>query len=295
MADIVFENVTKELSPSRGLYGLSLSVDQGHSFALLGPTGGGKSLAVSLLMGFQRPDRGACRIRGLSCFADRARIHRTLGFVSANPPLPRGLSGEGYLRFMSSYLGGASMEKAHSIAEKLDVNLLGKGCSMTVADRKKLHILKALMRDPAILVLDEPTAGLDALSKNALTGLLAEERSAGKTLFITTRTLEEARQLCDTVGIIRKGSLVALQPVDALAYTRQKVYHITFENGSQAASFAQEWEEGVEVLRNRAIVAIPGTPQALLSTLSKYTVVDLVGGRQSMEEAFLKYYGDDLL
>ncbi len=295
MAEIEFASVTKEYGPSKGIYDVSLSLDRGKAFALLGPTGGGKSTAISLLMGFLRPDRGDCIVRGLSCFGGRAKIQKAVGFVPANPALPGGVSGESYLKLMQRYHGAASAKKTRAVMEKLDVKPLGDCRRMTAAERKKIHVLKALMRDPEILVLDEPAGGLDPLTKNALLELLAEEKASGKTIFMTTRILEEARQVCDTIGIIRQGRLAAVQPAEALAYTRQKVYHITFENSAQAASFAQEWEEGVEVHRNRAIVAIPGAPQALLATLSKYTVLDLVGGRQSLEESFLRYYGDDVL
>jgi ABC-2 type transport system ATP-binding protein len=112
---------------------------------------------------------------------------------------------------------------------------------------------------------------------------------------MTSHVLEETRRACTHIAIIRQGRLVISQPVEALNLTRQKVYHITFETANQAASFAGEWESAVEVSGARALVAIPGSPQVLLKALARYTVVDLVGGREASEEGFLRFYGDDIV
>lgn len=133
------------------------------------------------------------------------------------------------------------------------------------------------------------------MDKNALTDLIRERQGEGKAMLMTSRVLEEVQRCASRVAIIRQGRLVLTQPVEALALTRQKVYHITFENAAQAADFASEWETAVEVIGSRVMVAIPASPQVLIRTLNKYTVLDLVGGREDSEESFLRFHGDDVV
>lgn len=295
MPEILFEQVTKAFSDEEGLFGLSIDIDKGSAFGLIGPSGAGKSTAISLLMGFVRPDEGEISIRGRDCFRERHRIMGDVGFVPRDALLPPRTSGEQFMRLMGGARGKDIWKRARELMERLDVAPLGDWRHMPLTDRRKVQLLIGLMTEAEILVLDEPCAGLDPNSRNAVLDLIREEKDKGRTIFMTSHVFEEVQRSCDRAGIIRGGRLVTVQDTKALSLTRQKVYHITFEDISQAAAFAQEWETGVELLRNRVIVAVPASPQVLLKTLAKYSVVDLVGGREESEESFLKAYGGDLL
>ncbi len=166
---------------------------------------------------------------------------------------------------------------------------------MSPENRKKLSLLAAFSLDRDVLLLDEPTSGLGSLSRAALLDEVAAAREEGRAVLMTFHALEEARRFSSHVAIIRKGRLVLNQPVSSLSRTRQKVYHVTFISAQEAARFASEWEVGVELIGSRAMVAIPASPQVLLKTLTRYDVVDLVGGREESEEGFLRFYGDDVV
>ena len=295
MADILFEHVSREYDEQEGLFDFSCAVEQGKAYALLGPTGSGKSTAIHLLAGLCRPDEGRVTIKGLDPFTMPHRLMQDVGLVPGDARLPRKTSGDAFIRLMAKARGDISRKRVQELLERLDVNPLGDWAYMMPDQRRKVVLVLALLHDPKILLLDEPCRGLDPHARNAVLDLLDEERKQGKTIFMTTHVFEEAQRCCDTIGIIRQGRLVTTQTAEALTYTRQKVYHITFEDLSQAAAFAQEWETGVELLRNRVIVAVPASPQVLLQTLAKYTVLDLVGGRETMEESFLRAFGGDLL
>ncbi|MHC1785692.1 MAG: ABC transporter ATP-binding protein [Christensenellales bacterium] len=295
MADILFEHVSKVYEDDKGLFDFSISVDKGGAFGLIGPAAAGKSTVLSLLMGFLKPDSGTLRIRGLTPFTGRRLLARQVGFVPRQAALPRGCSGDAFIRLLSAARGDVSRKRTQELMERLDCNPLGDWRLMAPDQRRKVSLVLGLMHDPDIYLLDEPCAGLDPNSRNAVLGLIDEHRKAGKTVFLCSHVIEEAQRCCDRVGIIREGRLVTVQSAQALSHTRQKVYHITFADVAQAASFQQEWESGVELLRNRVIVAIPASPQVLLKTLAKYEVLDLVGGRQEGEESFLRYHGDDML
>ncbi|NLA53722.1 MAG: ABC transporter ATP-binding protein [Clostridiales bacterium] len=262
---------------------------------MLGPTGSGKSTALSLLMGFIHPDEGEVSIRGLDCFKQHHEIMKLVGFVPKDARLPKSTAGDEFIRLMAKARGSVGKSRMQELMEKLDINPLGDWAYMSAEARRKVIIFLAFMHGPEILLLDDPCAGLDPNQRNVVLDLINEEREKGKTILMTSHVFEEVQRSCDRVGIIREGRLVTVQTAKALQHTRQKVYHITFEDIAQASAFAQEWETGLELLRNRVIVAIPASPQVLLSTLAKYTVLDLVGGREEMDASFFRSFGGDLI
>jgi ABC-2 type transport system ATP-binding protein len=270
-------------------------VKAGEALGVLGPTDAGKSTLVRLLMGFCRPDAGSAQIFGKDCFGKRHEIQREVAYAAASPAIESRATGDSWLRFQARYHGGYNPEKARRLSERLDIGLTGRAISLGETGRKKLGLMAALMTDAQVTILDEPFYGLDSMEKNALSDFIRERRGEGKAMLITSRVLEEVQRTCTQVAIIRQGRLVLSQPVEALALTRQKVYHITFKDAAQAAAFAAEWETAVEVIGSRALVAIPASPQVLIQTLAKYTVFDLVGGREDSEESFLRFHGDDVV
>lgn len=295
MPDIEFRNVTRAYEEDHGLFDLSFSVEEGEAYAVLSPTGGGKSTLFSLLAGLQRPDGGECLIRGRDCFRERLAIRDLACFVPGGTAFPMRQGGEEYLRMLMAWQGGVSEERLCDLMEKMDINPMGRFGLMTVELRRKMAILMGLMRDKPILVLDEPYQNLGAYARSALTDLLIEEKNKGKTILLLTHVLKETQALCGRIAVVRRGRMVVEQKADDLVFSRQKVYHITFDTPETASRFSQEWETGVELIGSRAIVAVPGSPQALIKTLAGYAVLDLVGGRDENEETFLKYHGDDTL
>ncbi len=295
MAEILFHSVSKIYEEDAGLFDFSVQIEQGESFGLLGPTGAGKSTALSLLMGFIRPDEGEVSIGGLDCFEKRHDVMRRVGYLPKDADLPRGISGEGFIRLMSKARGGVGRSRVQELMERLDLNPLGDLAYMSIENRRKVLLVIALMHGPEILLLDDPFAGLDPTACHALTEIIGDERKKGKTIVMASHVFEQAQRCCDRAAIIRKGRLVTIQPTQALALTRQKVYHISFDGPQQASDFAQEWGTGVELVGNRAIVAVPASPQVLINTLAKYSVLDLVGGREELEDSFLRSFGGDLV
>ena len=295
MAEIDYSQVSKTHEKDAGLFDFSVQIDSGESFGLIGPSGAGKSTAFSLLMGFIRPDEGEVSIRGLDCFSKRDQIMQWVGYLPRQAIPPRRMTGEAFIRLMAESRGGAGKSRMRELLERLDVNPLGDLALMPLQERRKVTLVSALIHGPEILVMEDPFDGLDPNARNAVTDLINGEREKGKTIVISSHAIEQAQRCCDRIGIIRKGRLVTIQSAQALEHTRQKVYHITFESIEHASAFAQEWDSGLELIRNRAIIAIPGSPQALISTLSKYSVIDLVGGREELEDSFLRSFGGDLI
>lgn len=278
-----------------GVFDLNLQVGKGQATGLLGPAGAGKSLLLRVLAGMIRQDSGEATILGMDCWQQRHKIFRQAVYAPAMPALNPDLTGEETLRFHARYHGGFNPEKARKLTEQLDITLTGPCRRMSLEDQKKLSLLCALSLDAQVYLLDEPLNALSALARNALIDSLKTLASQEAALLFTSHVLDEVRRVASQVAIIRKGRLVVTQPVEALSLTRQKVYHITFATPDEAAAFASEWESAVELIGTRALVAIPASPQALLRTLARYEVHDLVGGREEAEEGFLRFHGDDVV
>jgi ABC-2 type transport system ATP-binding protein len=288
------ENLTRAFEDD-GIFDISLQVQAGQILGLLGPAGAGKSVLLRVLAGHLRSQTGTASILGLDCWRSRRQIFRRAVYAPVEPALEMDMTGEEYLNFCARYHGGFNPEKARRLTEQMDIPLTGLCRHMGQEERKKLGLLTALALDAEVFLLDEPFIGLSVFSRSVLVNALQALRQSGAAVLMTSHVLEEVRRACSHIAIIRQGRLVVTQPVEALSLTRQKVYHITFSSPQHAASFAAEWEAGVELIGTRALVAIPASPQALLRTLARYEVVDLIGGREDAEEGFLRYYGDDIV
>lgn len=295
MSEIVFHHASKIYEEEEGLFDFSVQIAEGESFGLLGPTGAGKTTALSLLMGFIKADEGEVSIRGWDCFSRRHEIVGRVGYLPKDASLPKRTTGEEFIALMSRARAVVGKSRMQELMERLDVNPLGDYMFMSLQDRRKVLLVMALMHGPEILLLDDPCAGLDPNAQIAVFDLINEQRTKGKTIVMASHVFEQVQRCCDRAAIIRKGRLIAIQSSESLSVTRQKVYYITFTSMQQASAFAQEWDSGVELIRNRAIVAIPSSPQALINILSKYSVLDLVGGREESEDNLLRSFGGDLL
>lgn len=295
MDEIVLIGVTKAFDEQNGLFRFDLSVPQGEACALLGPGGSGKSTVAALLTGQMAADEGTCTVRGLHAFSQRNKVSEVLGYVPAYDCFPPEARAEDFIKAAAALHGGFSTEKYSRLIEKMDINPLGRFASMTALNRRKMTLMMGLVYDSPILVLDEPFQGLDAFAAEAFMQVLEEEKKQGKTILLCVYKLAQAQRLCDTVALMRKGRLVFKQAAEKLKLSRQKVYYITFETVEEARAFSQEWGLGVDLIDTTAMVAIPGSPQALVKVLGKYNIRDLIGGREEGEESFLRDHGDEAI
>lgn len=289
---IQFDRVSKHLGDG-GIFDLSFSLEQGQSLAILGPKEAGKSTILRILLGLFRADKGKAEILNMDCFLKRAEIMKHLSYATISPWLPENLNGEEYLSFHKQYYGLMNPDKLARYQEKLGIELTARCSRLSAADRQKLALLPVLARDTDILLLDDVFTALNRFDKNALTDILRERKAAGLTLLLATHILEEAQVICDTTLLIREGRMVLKKDMEKMKLTRQKVYHITFADTREAADFVREWE-GAELIGNQAMVAIPASPEYLIKTLARYSVIDLVGGREDSEASFLEACGGDL-
>lgn len=290
MYAIELENLTKEYHNGRGIHGLTLRVGEGEIFGFLGPNGAGKSTTIRTLLGLLTPGGGRAGVAGHDIVADSVGVRRVTGYLPSENTLYTSLSGEENLRFALEVRRALPrLARAHEIAKRLDVDLRQKLRSLSHGQRQKVAITMALAHDPAVLILDEPTTGLDPLVQETFFAMLRAEQAAGKTIFMSSHVLSEVEALCGRVGIIRDGLLVETGEVEALRQNRVKHLEVTFRGTPPDVG---RWPGTSEVQAdgNRLRFAYHGQMQALLKALAEQEVRDLTVNDPSLEEVFRAFY-----
>jgi ABC-2 type transport system ATP-binding protein len=201
--------------------GMDLQVPRGELFALLGPNGAGKTTTTRMLMGILKPTAGRAFIDGLDCFDDRVEVKRRVGYLPDEPIFYDHLRGSEILRFvgeMHGYSPKETLERTRSLVERLELADATEEYAVNYSKgmKKKLALICAMLHDPALLILDEPTNGLDPYATRTLHELIKEKVAAGKTVFFSTHLLDQAEKLCHRVGIVYKGRLAAVGTLDEL-------------------------------------------------------------------------------
>lgn len=200
---------------------LTLSVSRGRIFALLGPNGAGKTTTIRMLMGILSPSAGSAKIDGLDCFQDRTEVKRRVGYLPDEPFFYDYLRGREIIRFTGEMHGLTRAEiEAHAqplIAQlELTDALEEFAVNYSKGMKKKLALICALLHDPALLILDEPTNGLDPFATRTLHEMVRTKAAQGKTIFFSTHLLDQAEKLCTQIAILNKGRLAALGTLDEL-------------------------------------------------------------------------------
>ena len=220
-AVVVLEKLEKHYGDFKAVSELDLSVAAGEIFALLGPNGAGKTTTIRMLMGILQATGGSAHIDGLDCFADRAQVMRRVGYLPDEPIFYDYLRGREILRFVGEMHGldrAESEKRSGELIERLDLGdaLDEYAVNYSKGMRKKLAITCALLHDPALLILDEPTNGLDPYATRTFHELIRAKAENGKSVFFATHLLDQAEKLCHRVGILYKGRLAAVGKLEDL-------------------------------------------------------------------------------
>ena len=208
LAAISTSRLTKDYGSGRGLFDLDLRVAPQEAFGYLGPNGAGKTTTIRLLMGMIRPSSGSAYIFGLDCHRDAVAVKRKVGYLPGDIPQFGSLRGSEVVAYLGGMRGGVDHAKVRDIAQRFDLDVSRRFREYSSGDKQKLGILLAFMHQPELLILDEPTGGLDPLNQQEFYKLLQESRARGATVFLSSHILSEVEHVCDRVGIIRGGRLV---------------------------------------------------------------------------------------
>jgi len=234
----------KSYGERRGVFDLDLEVRQGEIFGFLGPNGAGKTVTIQLLVDLIRPQRGRAEIFGLDSRRDAVAIHRQVGYLPGELAMEPRLTGRQILTYLANLRGGVEWSFVEQLAGRLELNLEQRFGEYSRGNKQKVGLVQAFMHRPRLLVLDEPTGGLDPLHQETVMELVREARDeAGSTVFFSSHLLSEVQSLCERVGFIREGRLAQLGPVDELP--GMNTYTLEAELGEPVAPAAISAIDGV--------------------------------------------------
>jgi len=285
---------TKELTKHFGdvvaLDGLTLEVQQGEIFGFLGPNGAGKSTTIRLLLSLIRPTAGEAWLMGIPV-ADVKRAHPHVTYVPGDVALWPQLTGTETLDLLGNISGNVDAAFRDELVERLQLDPSKRVRSYSKGNRQKIALVAAFMTRPDVLLLDEPTAGLDPLMEEEFQGLAREASTRGQTVFLSSHILDEVEDLCSRVAILREGNLVEVATLDQLQELDTTIFDIQLEPGGVLPSFdAVDGVISADGDANGVRVTVKGSPAALLQVLSTLPVRQLRTHTPSLEEIFLSYY-----
>lgn len=284
--------LTKRYGNARGIEDVSLEVGEGEVFGFLGPNGAGKTTTVRTLLGLLHPTSGTARIFGLDISRDSVAIRARLGNLPGDFDYEHRLTGLELLDYLGGLRGTAPGLRVAELAERFDAQLDRPLRELSRGNRQKIGLIQALFHEPELLIFDEPTTGLDPLMQEEFLRVVAEERARGTTVFISSHDLDEVERVCDRVGVIRAGRLIAVERVAELTGRAYRHVRIEFADEVDRSEFdALPGIRDVERDGRTITFKAEGELDALVKAAARHRVRDLELRHASLEEIFIAYYG----
>ncbi len=287
-------SLTKYYGKTKGVADLSMSVPEGAVYGFLGPNGAGKTTTIRCLLGMLKPTSGSGTVLGEAVTLDGATLRHRIGYVAGEVRLYEKETGRWHLQYAAGLRGGKG-RLTDDLLERFEFDPSRRVRELSKGNKQKLALILALAHDPELLILDEPTSGLDPLNQETVYSIIDERVAEGRTVFLSSHVLSEVERVCDTVGIIRRGHLVAEEAVKVLLGKRLRQVSVDFAEPTDPAFLAEV--PGVDnvavVTPTRLTGRVKGDAvDALLKRLAGRRVVDLRIQQASLEDVFLEYYRD---
>ena len=286
---IELSGVTKDFGKGRGIFDVSMSIEPGVVYGFIGTNGSGKTTTIRNLMGFLRPDRGMVRIKGKDAWKDKTELKNYMSYVPGQIEFPRFRTGTQFLRYYARYLEIEDFTYLERLISRLQLDPSANLRRMSKGMKQKTAIVAALMGDREILILDEPTTGLDPLMRDAFLNLVREEKAKGKTIFMSSHIFEEIEEVCDESAIIHKGRVIRTVNMDQMRNPENKWFRITFNTAWDRADFVDRFRyDTVKIVGGRSLeVTLPTSDIIiLLQHLKGYLICEFQEKHTTLETYF---------
>jgi ABC-2 type transport system ATP-binding protein len=286
------EGLTKRYGDTLALDALDLEVAPGEVYGYLGPNGAGKTTTIRLLLGLHRPSAGHGLIFGVDAWRDAVSVHRRVAYVAGEPFLWPGLTSAETFEYLARLHGPVDTAYRDALVERFQLDASRRIRALSHGNRQKVQLVAAFATRADLLVLDEPTNGLDPLMEVTFRETVLEAKERGQTVFLSSHILSEVEALCDRVGILRLGRLVDQGSLAELRHLSAQTVEITFAGAAPELPAI----DGVDVVRageNALRCEVTGSVGPLLEALAGHDVVALTSREPSLEEIFLHHYEGD--
>ncbi len=287
------EALSKRYGRHRGIEDLSFTVQPGEVFGFLGPNGAGKTTTIRTLLDLIHPTSGSARLFGLDSRRDSVAIRARLGNLPGDFGFGREATGRRAVELLGRLRGVAGIARAEELAKRFRADLDRPLGQLSRGNRQKVGLILATFHRPELLILDEPTSGLDPLMQEEFLDLVAEERDRGCAVFLSSHELDEVQRVCDRVGIVRGGRLVAVERIaDLLGKARRRFAVALADPAGLERLRSLDGVADLQVGGNRATFTAAGDLDAVVRELAGHHVLDLEATHPSLEEVFLGYYDE---
>lgn len=230
MAYIEIKHLTKDYGKKRGIFDMSLEVEKGEIYGFVGVNGAGKTTTIRHMMGFLTPDEGTVTINGLDANKSSAEVKRYVSYIPGEINFPGNSTGEDFIKNQIYLSGRGDWEYAENVIDQLQLDAKANVRAMSKGMKQKTAIVSAFASDADILIMDEPTTGLDPLMRDIFIELLKEEKAKGKTIFMSSHIFQEVEEVCDRVAIIRDGMIIDVIDMKDIRYNKMKTYKMEFKS-----------------------------------------------------------------
>jgi ABC-2 type transport system ATP-binding protein len=286
------EQLTKYYGSHRGILEVNLEVQKGEVFGFLGPNGAGKTTTIRVLLDLIRPSSGKAYVFDIESSADPTAIHRRIGYLPGEFTLYDRLTGGQTLDYFGNLRGGIDEAYQAQLIERFDLDPSRRFREYSKGNKQKVGLVAALQHKPELLLLDEPTAGLDPLVQQTFFELMREQVKDGATVFLSSHILSEVERSCDRVAIIREGRIVQTDRVDALRDLAHHQVELRFEGKPPEAEFEKiKGVSDVTVEGHIMKLRVFGSITPVVQAAARLGVTDFLSREPSLEETFLAQYG----
>ena len=285
--------LTKFYGKQLGIEDVDLEVQRGEVFGYLGPNGAGKTTTIRTLLDFIRPTRGAATVFNLDIRQSSVEIHRRVGYLNGELALYNDMTGEDLLKYLGNLRGGLDWKYVRELAARFECDLPRRIQGLSMGNKQKLGLLQAFMHKPELLILDEPTNGLDPLMQHQFYDLLTETKKEGRTVFLSSHILPEVEKVCDRVGIIRQGRLVTVETIESLKSHSVRQLEILFTGTVPKDKFINiPGVRDIVPQDNILTCTVVGSLDALVKAAAQFEVVNIISHEPTLEEIFMTYYNE---
>ena len=288
---IEINNLTKDFGNNKGIFDLSFSLKQGEVVGFLGSNGAGKTTTIRHLMGFIKADNGSTKILNMDCFKNAYSVQEKIGYLPGEIAFMDNMTGAEFIHFMADMKNITDLQYARELIAYFDIDTKIKIKKMSKGMKQKIGLIIAFMQDTPILILDEPTTGLDPLMQTKFVDLIKKEKAKGKTILMSSHIFEEIENTCERIVMIKDGRLVADENINAMRNKMNKHYEISFSNMEDAIHFQELYSSNSYRKNNVVYLLSNQNINHLIRELSKFNIEDINARYQTLEEVFMKYYG----
>ena len=289
MSVIEVNNLTKYYGKARGIIDVSFNVEEGEIFGFIGPNGAGKSTTIRLFLSLIYPTSGEAKIFGKDCIKYGPEIRQEIGYLPSEVFYYEGMKVLDLLKYSASFYKKDCTKRLYDLAELMELDLKRRIDDLSYGNKKKVGIVQGLLHSPKLIILDEPTAGLDPLMQQKFFNLIREENQRGATVFFSSHILGEVQRLCSRVAIIKEGRLIKLQDIKTLQKDNYKKIRITAENLDEKAF---DFPGITNLSREDGVLSFfyKGDINQITGIIGGMQIQDVAIEEPSLEEIFMSYY-----